>query len=219
MVLGQRGGSGRVPVGVDVNDASFKTVESTGGNKEIKLTTEQLPSHSHTFTGTAHSHGLNSHTHTYNKSGTATGSHTLTTTEIPAHTHNSKTLSGSISFRRYGTSASDTHDIPISESNGIITRQTGITWTGSHAMINVGSKSYTNPQYDQITINATHTHDSVGGGSGHTHPITTTSTSSGTATGNTTSVTQGGTIGNTGSGTSINITQPYITCYMWKRTA
>lgn len=41
-------GSGRVPTGVDANDAAFKTVEQTGGSQTLDLT---------------HSHVVNSHKH------------------------------------------------------------------------------------------------------------------------------------------------------------
>lgn len=40
-------GSGRVPVGVDVNDRDFATVEKTGGEKSHNLTISEMPSHSH----------------------------------------------------------------------------------------------------------------------------------------------------------------------------
>ena len=42
-------GSGRVPVGVDTNDIAFDTVEKTGGEKTVTLTTEQIPSHKHSY--------------------------------------------------------------------------------------------------------------------------------------------------------------------------
>lgn len=40
-------GSGKVPVGVSANDSDFGTVEKTGGEKEHKLTTNEMPSHRH----------------------------------------------------------------------------------------------------------------------------------------------------------------------------
>lgn len=40
-------GSGRVPVGVDVNDEDFVTVEKTGGEKTHTLTTNEIPKHKH----------------------------------------------------------------------------------------------------------------------------------------------------------------------------
>lgn len=43
-------GAGRVPVGVDVNDTAFDTVEETGGEKTHTLTTTEMPSHGHSVT-------------------------------------------------------------------------------------------------------------------------------------------------------------------------
>lgn len=40
-------GSGRVPVGVNTNDSNFNTVEKTGGSSSVKLTANQIPSHTH----------------------------------------------------------------------------------------------------------------------------------------------------------------------------
>lgn len=40
-------GSGKVPVGVDTTQTEFNTVEKTGGEKEHKLTIEQIPEHDH----------------------------------------------------------------------------------------------------------------------------------------------------------------------------
>lgn len=42
-------GSGRVPVGVDINDEEFNTVEKTGGEKAHTMTLEELVKHRHTM--------------------------------------------------------------------------------------------------------------------------------------------------------------------------
>ena len=44
-------GSGKVPVGVDVNDTDFDTVEETGGEKTHTLTVNEIPSHNHDYDG------------------------------------------------------------------------------------------------------------------------------------------------------------------------
>lgn len=189
-------GSGRVPVGVNAADTDFATVEKTGGSKTIKLTLAQIPSHAHTFTGTAHSHGLNSHTHTYGKSSTTTGSHTLTANEMPSHTHKvmkdargSATLSASNFLGKYAENAYS--DYPYSLR--------GVASTNSSEGVGKTTNS--------------------GGGAGHTHGITVTSTNTGAASGNTANATATGTIGKSGSDGAHSNVQPYITCYMWKRTA
>lgn len=93
---------------------------------------------------------------------------TLNTNQIPAHTHGSKTLSGKMSMRRFGTSDSGA-DIVItgpSGINGIISRAT-TTWSGTHGVVNIGSRNQSNPMVDVITVTATHEHNSVGGGQAH----------------------------------------------------
>lgn len=42
-----RWGQGRVPVGVDENDADFKSPSLTGGEKTHKLTVDEMPAHNH----------------------------------------------------------------------------------------------------------------------------------------------------------------------------
>ena len=42
-------GSGRVPVGVDINDTPFDAVEKTGGEKTHTLTTTEMPAHTHNY--------------------------------------------------------------------------------------------------------------------------------------------------------------------------
>lgn len=40
-------GSGRVPVGVNMSDSNFSTVEKTGGSNTVTLNEQQMPSHRH----------------------------------------------------------------------------------------------------------------------------------------------------------------------------
>ena len=42
-------GTGRVPVGIDLNDTDFNTVEKTGGEKTHTLSVNEMPSHKHSF--------------------------------------------------------------------------------------------------------------------------------------------------------------------------
>ena len=188
-------GSGRVPVGVNTTDTDFATVEKTGGSKTVKLTVAQIPSHTHTFTGKTHSHGLNSHTHTYSKSATVTGSHTLTKDEIPKHYH-------------YAVKASMA-TTTLSGNNCLGTYATSANSDLPYSLRGVANA--TDPTTGRTSL--------AGSGTGHTHSITLTSTNSGQASGNTANATATGTNGNTGGNETHNNIQPYITCYMWKRTA
>jgi microcystin-dependent protein len=76
---------------------------------------------------------------------------TLDTTMIPAHTHGSKSLSGQFHALAYKNGQA---------SNGIITRNSNTANVNSTSS---GSKWGT----VYYTVNATHTHDSVGGGQAH----------------------------------------------------
>ena len=120
--------------------------------------------------------GTASHTHT-------TGDFTLGTNHIPAHTHGQVTLTGRVRIRKVGSSPSAS----VGASSGIVSTED-----------NNDSKYKSLTQYDstdrtsqQININATHTHTSVGGGAAHNH-------------------------GSTGSSSNM---PPYLVVYVWKRTA
>ncbi len=163
-------GSGRVPVGVDASDTDFAASEKTGGSKTYDL------SHNHSGTGNV-------------------GATTLTASQIPAHTHGEKELEGS--FRLGGNVltrlATSSRLLRVS---GIVTASDA---TEAHDVYyhNGATLATNQTPRDTITITATHTHNSVGGGTSHTHTMG--SVASKTVTGST--------------------LQPYITCYMWKRTA
>ena len=84
---------------------------------------------------------------------------TLTTGEIPAHTHGSKSLTGTFDNRKWGSSAGD----------GIVGKS-GIVTNYANASVNAnayGSNGSSSSVVQRVTINATHEHDSVGGGGAH----------------------------------------------------
>lgn len=141
-------GAGRVPVGINTSDTDFSTVEKTGGEKTVTLTTTQMPSHTHSY----------AHTHTTpSTSISSSGAHTHVT-RLRSDTSVGEGLQG----ERIGTSVY------------VKTTENAIESSGAH--------THTVPA---MTTNkqSTSTSGSVGGGSSH------------------------------------NNIQPYITCYMWKRTA
>lgn len=49
-------GSGRVPVGVNGNDANFNVTEKTGGQSTITIGSNNIPAHSHTVNDSGHGH-------------------------------------------------------------------------------------------------------------------------------------------------------------------
>lgn len=63
-------GSGQVPVGVNTDDEDFRTVEKTGGEKTVALTTSQMPQHTHSVARTNSKGSETGGCFTYNGSST-----------------------------------------------------------------------------------------------------------------------------------------------------
>lgn len=80
---------------------------------------------------------------------------TLTTNQIPAHTHGNKSLTGT--FRAYGDTGS------IGESSGTIYTSGIVSTDGSFDW----APGYENRRGYGVKIDASHEHDSVGGGQSH----------------------------------------------------
>jgi microcystin-dependent protein len=116
---------------------STYTQGSTGGS----TTSSSNGAHTHTFT----SDTGGSHTH-----GGATGSHTLTTSEIPAHTH--------LMFANVNGTSSE--NLPLS------TEQVAVEWN------NGTGNDYS--AYGTATAATLGLTSSTGGGGGHTHTISST---------------------------------------------
>lgn len=169
------------PVGsyYETSDTSFDPNVSWTGTW-VKDTTGKVTVGSGTnytsgATGGSTSHTISSselptHTHTYSKSNTSTASHTLTVNEIPSHTH--------AAYIDTGFSA-----VPHADGN---------QWKQN--LVNSSSSASVSGYHNNAT----------GGGQGHSHNITLTSTNSG----------NGGF-----ANTAMSIMQPYIVVNRWHRTA
>lgn len=194
-------GSGRVPVGVDTAQAEFATPEKTGGGKSITLTSANLPAHTHSIA--KHRHSIPNHTHTG-------PSHSHTT---PNHSHTFSGTTGGGGSHNHQVYLNDDVNFPMIGFPG----WTGPTTSGPRVIMNqsTGQGFY---MWAHGVGNHTHgysgtTSSNNGGNTGASGTGATGGWSGNTGEGGPTAT------GSTGSGTAVSVLQPYITCYIWKRTA
>lgn len=62
-------GAGRVPVGVDIGQTEFDTVEETGGAKTHQLSVSEMPSHNHFANNTTRGLTTSSGTYSFSEGG------------------------------------------------------------------------------------------------------------------------------------------------------
>ena len=203
--------------------------------------------HTHTWSGTSANAGKHTHTITASASSVADHKHTRGTMNIQGKfsgvgnvgTSDVATLTGA--FYRVNTTANPSQGVPVRNEGaekddyfGFDASREG-AWTGStsangghthtitasassegqhtHTLSgsNATNGNHTHTLSGSNTNAGTHTHTwsgSIGNNGNHTHTITV------VANGNHTH-----TVGNTGGGLPVNTLSPYMTVYMWRRTA
>lgn len=199
---------------------------SGGSVSSHTLTSDQIPSHNHSFTGSAVTSGGISvgHTHT-TTTGNPSANHTHSgpshTHTGPSHTHTGPKHQHSWGKYKLGTAHEGTGtafkvDMDLAGAGSYLTGEAGNGATGSAGTGATGSAGTGSTG----TVSAWHTHTGTSGqpSAGHTH-----------------SVTASGSVGSTGGGkghnhgftnptftgtaATIATMPPYLSVYMWKRTA
>lgn len=155
-----------------LGQSSSHAVNSTGGSE----------SNSYTPAGT-------------NKNG-AVSNTTLTEAQIPAHTHGSKTLTGAATLATSAVFNSAVENL-VGATSGILGRSSISGYLATNGGISTMPTNFSG--YNQLTVNASHEHTSVGGNGAHNHGFTQPTFTGTTAT--------------------INNMPPYKTVYIWERTA
>lgn len=184
---------------------------TTGGSATKTIGVTNLPAHNHSVNASTHSHsvttaGAGGHTHTASSNTTGSHKHARGTMNIVGTITNNSgadeeyltyadaiTSTGALRVGKYGTTKGAIGSAITGGAYNEISFDASRTgaWTGETSAN--GDHSHT------ITVN------SVGN---HTHTVTISNTGSHTHTTN-----------NTGGGTPLNILPPYMTVYMWRRTA
>lgn len=200
----ERWGKGRFPLSLDENDQSdqYTKPNVTGGKDYLDITSDMLPAHTHSFSATTNSAG--SHTHSIS----------ITTSNSGAHSHTySGTTSSSGSHSHMSDGNTSHKPMQLSGFNN------GFSKDGDTAAFYYTRKSVQNDTEVYTNSAGAHTHTYSGNTNntgGHTHSVSGNSGSNGAHT-----HTVSGTTGSTGksSGSQVGFMPPWITCYMWRRTA
>lgn len=142
----------------------------------------------------------NSNFNTVEKQG-GEQSHSLTVSEIPSHTHSFSATTGSSGSHQHSFSATTGSNGKHQHSGKKL--ESGVN-SGTSAAVNdlVRPDGMSGTSCKVGNSTGAHTHSVSGNTSNtgaHTHSVS-------------------GTTGSSGSGSAMSLLQPYITCYMWKRT-
>lgn len=204
-------GKGRALVGIHTADANFNTAGKTGGATTINLAHSHTVN-SHTHTVDAHSHTVNSHTHTVNSHSHTVNNHTHT---VNAHSHTVN------AHKHLQTIGADDNYIYIMGGTGAWGSAVIQTWRSAYApspwwATGSARLHYTKEATAGTSSASLTSNGSAPGTSGVS--LTTNGSAPGTSS---TSLTTNGTTSTTNSilSSTQSILQPYITVYMWRRTA
>ena len=172
---------------------------TTGGSATKTIAVSNMPSHNHSVSSSgSHSHsvttaGAGGHTHTASSNTTGSHKHERGSMNITGYFDvgdvDSSYRGGAFTFSSHATTWNQR--TAGGEANYVVNFDASKSWTGETS--SAGNHSHT------ITVNSV---------SNHTHTVTITNTGTHTHTTN-----------NTGGGTPLNIMPPYMTVYMWRRTA
>lgn len=233
----ERFGQGKVLVGVDEGDTDFNQPNKTGGEKKHQLAVDELASHNHD--ATIEENGEHSHTISVESNGSH--NHSASTGSAGSHTHTisgTAASAGSHSHTGYTSTASLTGALEYIHAPYSLISASGIVSKSQLSKIdNYTGTSANARNRGQWNINASHSHTvTTYSGGAHTHSVSGSAASNGSHS-HTVSVGSGGShshnasaenngkhthsinINNTGNNTAHNNLQPYITVYMWIRTA
>lgn len=218
----ERFGKGKTLISVDEDDADFEEAQKTGGEKEHTLSYTEMPMHNHM----AYAASAGAHSHTGRTDANGTHNHDATTESGGAHTHTATTASAG-SHRHTGTAASagaHTHYFDYRDVYGIDARGRGGIGSGYGTGNFYKTSSAGAHTHSVTTVSAgAHTHTTtIASGGAHMH--TTTIENDGLHSHNFTTDeveahTHSVTVNSSGQSNAHNNLQPYITVYMWLRTA
>lgn len=208
-------GTGRTLVGINTADGNFNTVNKTGGSASTTLAAGNLPSHTHSIpalSGSTSSAGAHTHTTAAvsitngatNTVGNHNHTYSATTSSGGAHTHRIWHIGTTSDEGQSGFGVSQTTNF---ENRALI--RTAYTINHYWDTASAGSHSHTVSGTTSTTGNHSHTvtgtvpAQTTSSSGGHTHTVSTNASTTGAS----------------GSGTAFTNLQPYITVYMWRRTA
>lgn len=183
-------GNGKVPVGYDGNDTKFDAAEKTGGSS----------TNSYTPTGTVSETALTesqmpAHSHTIGAHSHGLNDHKHSIPALSGIAANNGEHSHYLTYDsiKQGTAgASIFRTVP--NGSGTPGSTPGTKNAGAHEHAVTTNASITGGQSSQTSDSPAYASGLKGSGAGHAH-------------------------GFTGAAAAISTIQPYITCYMWKRTA